>query len=301
MRGLNDEGDEEVIIILLSFGMLFATGAYFIVAEWLKFPSLAASKAILKASKQAKQNTKSLELLITRLAFHVAQWIRLSDYKQRKTSALLKSAGIQLTPSTYYARAIVKSGLILLIMIPCLLILPLLSPLLLFLAIGMYFKEVHAADQVVRKKRVKIEYELPRFVTTIAQELKATRDVLLILESYRKSAGESLGSELEITIADMKSGNHETALTRLETRMNSTMLSDIVRGLLAVQRGDQGIVYFEMLAHDFKLLDIQRLKLIAMKRPGKIRKYSLYMLGCFLLMYLTIIGIEIMKAMGNLF
>ncbi|MMZ66846.1 hypothetical protein D1872_293790 [compost metagenome] len=66
-------------------------------------------------------------------------------------------------------------------------------------------------------------------------------------------------------------------------------------------RGDQGVVYFEMLAHDFKLMEIQRLKLIAMKRPGKIRKYSFYMLICFMLMYMVILGMEIMKAMGDLF
>ncbi|MNC46422.1 hypothetical protein D3C75_954440 [compost metagenome] len=122
-----------------------------------------------------------------------------------------------------------------------------------------------------------------------------------MLEVYAKNAGICLQSELFITIADIKSGNQETALLRLETRIGSTMLSDIVRGLLAVLRGDQGVVYFEMLAHDFKLIEIQRLKLIAMKRPGKVRKYSFYMLGCFMLMYIVILGMEIMRAMGKLF
>lgn len=104
-----------------------------------------------------------------------------------------------------------------------------------------------------------------------------------------------------MTIADMKSGNLETALMRLETRIGSTMLSDVVRGLLAVLRGDQGVVYFEMLAHDFKLLEIQRLKRIAMKRPGKIRKFSFLMLACFMLTYMVIIGMEIFRALGKLF
>ncbi|WP_233476180.1 hypothetical protein [Paenibacillus sonchi] len=125
--------------------------------------------------------------------------------------------------------------------------------------------------------------------------------MLRMLEVYAKNAGVSLQSELFITIADIKSGNQETALLRFETRIGSTMLSDIVRGLLAVLRGDQGVVYFEMLAHDFKLIEIQRLKLTAMKRPGKVRKYSFSMLGCFMLMYIVILGMEIMRAMGKLF
>ncbi|MNP49589.1 hypothetical protein D3C76_1437830 [compost metagenome] len=122
-----------------------------------------------------------------------------------------------------------------------------------------------------------------------------------ILETYASHARESLQHELQMTIADMKSGSLETALLRLETRIGSTMLSDMVRGLLAVLRGDQGVVYFEMLAHDFKLAEIQRLKRIAMKRPGKIRKYSFLMLACFMLTYMVIIGMEIMKAIGELF
>ncbi len=290
-----------MIGILVSFGLLFATGAYFLASEWLKLPTWADTRVIIQATKPFKRKSQLLEAIVSELSTRLAPLIPLSDYKRRKTEAILKSAGIRMTPAAFYAKAIVKSGLVALLIIPCLLIFPLLSPLLLFLAIGVYFKDIQSADWVIRKKREQIEYELPRFAATIAQELKATRDVLLILETYRKNAGESLASELEITIADMKSGNHETALTRLETRMGSTMLSDIVRGLLAVQRGDQGVVYFEMLAHDFKLLEIQRLKLIAMKRPGKIRKYSFYMLGCFLLMYLVIIGMEIMKALGKLF
>lgn len=44
--------------------------------------------------------------------------------------------------------------------------------------------------------------------------------------------------ELDITTADMKSGNYKTALTRLETRIGSPMLSDLVRGLISVIRGE---------------------------------------------------------------
>ena len=51
--------------------------------------------------------------------------------------------------------------------------------------------------------------------------------------------------ELEITIADMASGNEENALTRMESRIGSTMLSDVVRGLISVKRGDNGIMYFQ--------------------------------------------------------
>ncbi|MBW4085262.1 secretion protein F [Paenibacillus sp. S150] len=287
--------------LLLGFGLLVAAGAYFLLADVCKLPTLAATRAVIQVAKIGKHKTSSLHILLFRLSAWLAGKLPLSDYTKRKMAATLRSAGMTLTPEVYLAGAIVKAGLIFcggLLVLP---LLPLLSPLFVFLAIAVFFKETRAADEVVRKKREQIEAELPRFVATIAQELKATRNVLRMLEVYAKHTGGSLQSELHMTIADMKSGNQETALLRLESRIGSTMLSDVVRGLLAVLRGDQGMVYFDMLAHDFKLLEIQRLKLIAMKRPGKIRKYSFYMLACFMLMYMVILGMEIMKAMGKLF
>ncbi|AIQ13822.1 hypothetical protein [Paenibacillus durus] len=287
--------------VLWGFGVLFAAGAYLLLADVFKLPTLAATRAVIQVAKIGKLKTSLLGTLLFRLSAWLTGKLPLSDYYKRKTAATLHSAGIRLTPEAYLAHAIVKASLIFsggLITLP---LLPLLSPVFIFLAIAVYFKEIRTADEVVRKKRGQIEAELPRFVATIAQELKATRDVLRMLEVYAKHAGGSLQSELHITVADMKSGNQETALMRLETRIGSTMLSDVVRGLLSVLRGDQGAVYFEMLAHDFKLLEIQRLKMLAMKRPGKIRKYSFYMLACFMLMYMVILGMEIMKAMGKLF
>lgn len=287
--------------LLVGFSLFFAAGAYFLLADLLQVSTRANTKAILQVAKIGKGKSSSLHVLLFRLSAWLAERLKLSDYYKRKTAATLRSAGITLTPEVFLSQAIVKASLIFGAGMALLPFLPLLSPLLIFLAIAFFFKDYRSADEAVRKKREQIESEIPRFVATVAQELKASRDVLRILESYASHAGESLRHELQMTIADMKSGNLETALLRLETRIGSTMLSDMVRGLLAVLRGDQGVVYFEMLAHDFKLAEIQRLKRIAMKRPGKVRKYSFLMLACFMLTYLVIIGMEIMKAIGQLF
>ena len=79
------------------------------------------------------------------------------------------------------------------------------------------------------------------------------------------------------------------------------MLSDVVRGLVGVLRGDDGAMYFQMLAHDFKQLELQRLKSAAQKIPGKIRVFSFLMLMCFLLTYLAIIGYVILTSLGGMF
>lgn len=151
------------------------------------------------------------------------------------------------------------------------------------------------------EKREQIEGELYRFVSTISQELKNSRDVLSMLEHYKGNAGEDFRRELDIVCADMRSGSYEAALTRFEARMNSPQLSDVVRGLIGVLRGDDGAMYFQMLTHDFKQAELQRLKAKAAKIPPKIRVFSFAMLLCFLATYFAIIGYEIIKSMGTLF
>lgn len=288
-------------ILFLGIFFSFALGCYSLLAAHLHVPSRASTKALLRVVKLGSQKPSSLQTYLFVISTWLAARLPLSDYYQRKTAATLQSAGIRLTPELFLAQAIVKSSLVLLAGLALLPLLPLLSPVFIFLAIALFFKDYRSAEEAVAKKREAIEIELPRFVATIAQELKSSRDILRMLETYSRHADDSLEHQLLMTIADMKSGNMETALLRLETRIGSTMLSDVVRGLLAVIRGDQGIVYFKMLAHDFKLAEIQRLKRMAMKRPGKIRKYSFLMLTCFMLTYMVIIGMEIMKAVGELF
>ena len=99
----------------------------------------------------------------------------------------------------------------------------------------------------------------------------------------------------------MRSSNYEAALTRFEARLNSPMLSDVVRGLIGVLRGDDSTVYFQMLAHDFKQIELQRLKAQAQKIPPKIRVSSFVMLVCFLLTYLAIICYVALESLGGMF
>ena len=99
----------------------------------------------------------------------------------------------------------------------------------------------------------------------------------------------------------MRSGSYEAALTRFEARLNSPMLSDVVRGLIGVLRGDDSAAYFQLLNHDFKQLELQRLKKEAQKIPPKIRIFSFLMLLCFLMTYLAIIGYEILTSLGSMF
>ncbi len=288
-------------ILMLLFGILLAAGLFFVLSDVLKLPSLATGKAMLSATRQRKEKAKSIDALINSGAVKLAKYIPMDEYKKSRMKNTLHAAGIHQTPEEFMAFALVKSLLIALGVLPCLLILPLLAPILLILAVMMYFKEINKADEKLAAKREKVEAELPRFVSTITQELKASRDVLGMLENFKKNAGEDFANELDILTADMRSSSYEAALTRFEARINSPMLSDITRGLIGVLRGDDGAMYFQMLAHDMKQLELQRLKARAMKIPPKIRVFSFIMLMCFLMTYMAIMVYEILRSLGGMF
>ncbi|MEA5022220.1 hypothetical protein SDC9_21971 [bioreactor metagenome] len=282
-------------------GILLAAGLFLILADVLKLPAMGAAKAILGVGKENRRAAKTTEAWLMSGAVRLANSIRMDEYKRSRMANVLKAAGIAMTPEIYTSYAIVKAGTILLGALPCLFLLPLLAPVFMILGILTYFKETKRAEEQLREKREEIEGELPRFVATVEQTLKASRDVLAMLEAYKKNAGPAFAHELDVLTADMRSSSYEAALIRFEARLNSPMLSDVVRGLIGVLRGDDSAVYFQMLAHDFKALELRRLKGEARKIPPKIRVFSFVMLMCFLLTYLVIIALEIMNSFSSMF
>lgn len=288
-------------ILIFTFGILLAIGLFLISADLLKLPSIATQKAMLSAGKQGKEKAKTVDVLLMGWAVKLAKYIPMDEYKKSRIKNTLNAAGMNLTPEEFISSAILKSGIIAILIISCLMILPLIAPILMFISIIIYFKEIRKADEILKIKKEKIEVELPRFVATITQELKASRDVLSIIENYKKNAGKEFADELDILTADMRSSSYEAALTRFEARINSPMLSDITRGLIGVLRGDDGSMYFQMLSHDMKQLELQRLKAQAMKIPPKIRVFSFVMLMCFLMTYMAIIVYEIIRSLSGMF
>lgn len=290
-----------MMFLIFIFGTFLALGLFFIVSDLLKLPRLATQKAMQAAGRDGKQKSKNIDIILLGWAVRLSKYIPMDEYKRARMRNTLNASGINMTPEDYMASALVKAGLIGLAIIPALIILPLLASIILFLSIMVYFKEIKKADEALKEKRDRIERELPRFVATITQELKASRDVLSMLENFKKNAGDDFTRELDILTADMRSSSYEAALTRFEARINSPMLSDITRGLIGVLRGDDGSIYFQMLAHDMKQLELQRLKAEAMKIPPKIRVFSFIMLMCFMGVYLSIIIYEIISSFSGLF
>ena len=288
-------------IVLIVVFILTACGLFRLLSGILKLPTLRTGRAMMQSGKKEKKLQKTLDAFYMDGAAYLGKYIGMNAYKKSRMQNVLNAAGLKMTPETYMAYAYLKAGSIFLLILPALHVFPLLAIMLVLLGVMVYYKETRKAEELVREKREQIEGELYRFVSTITQELKNSRDVLSMLEHYKENAGEMFQKELDIVCADMRSSSYEAALTRFEARLNSPQLSDVVRGLIGVLRGDDGAVYFQMLTHDFKQAELQRLKAKAAKIPPKIRVFSFAMLLCFLATYFAIIGYEIIKSMGTLF
>lgn len=289
------------MIFQVLIGMTFAVGVYFLLANRFQLPYYKTSKAIVSLSKRQKEKTSGLDVWLKGVSSWIAKHLKLNDFKREQLLADLQTAQMNISPEEFKANAIVKALLVGVFAVPTLFLFPLLSPVILFLAIFLYIRENKAVTRRIRAKRDKIEFELPRLVFTIEKTLKHNRDVLYMLESYAENAGPEMKNELKITAADMRSGNYEAAITRLETRVGSSMMSDVCRGLIGILRGDDTAVYWSSLAIKFNDVQRQQLRLEAQKVPKKVKRLSMCLLICFMLIYVVVILEQIVTSMGILF
>lgn len=256
---------------------------------------------MLSRRQQGVKNEKLLDVYITKIAGLLAPLLRLDRLKRNKLQRAITIAGLEITPEVYTARAWVSSISVALCSLLMIFILPLFVPILIGLAVALWFSTYYAAFDYVKKRQKLIEAEIPRFALTIGQNLENDRDVLKILTSYRRVAGKDFGAELDQTIADMRTGNYENALLHFEARIGSPMLSDVIRGLIGVLRGDDQRMYFKMICFDMRQIEQNNLKKEAAKRPKKIQRYSMMMLICIMIIYLVVLSTEVLSSIGAFF
>ncbi len=289
------------MIMKICVGVLAGIGLFMILADRFRIPYMRTSKAVNNLAKQQKEKTSSIDVWLSSFASFIARKLRLNEYKKGQLESDLRTAQMDITPEMFMANAIVKSLIIGVFAIPVLFIFPILSPVIIFLAFILYRMNMKGISNRIKKKRARIEYELPRFVFKIEKSLMHSKDVIEMIESFAKNAGPELKHELDITAADMHSGNTEVAITRLEARVGSPLMSDVCRGLISINRGDVNTAYWNSLS--MKLADFQRqhLKLEAEKIPKKVKKLSMCLLFCFMLIYVVVILVQIVSSIGVLF
>lgn len=296
-----------LVAAIILAAIMLGVGLYYILSDFLPIPSKKARKAVLSLTNTEKNFAESFTVPITNKIVGFLDRKKYFWYESLKKNwegtlkKKLYSANIHYTPEFYVIKALVESVFTALLAVPSYFVTPLVSIACIAVAIAVYFKRMQELDIIIKKKSEKIDAELVLFAGTIKQQLASTRDVLKILSNYRKVSGPEFMHELDMTLADMKTGSYETALRNLDMRVHSSGLSEIIQGLLAVIRGNDQQSFFEMLVHDLQVSDRERLKRAAMKRPDKLKPVTGLMMGAFLAMYIYVIGYQIAVQLKTMF
>ena len=289
-------------LLILLASIFVGAGVYNLSCAFVDVPTAKTSRVMMLAKKQTGTGDEKLaDVYITKIAEKLSPVLKLDPIKRNKLAAALHIAGMNLTPESYTMKAFLTALLTLLAGLFLLLLIPMAGFAVMGLSVLMWFSTYYQVFDIVKKRKKLIEAELPRFAVSIQQALSTDRDVLKLLISYRRIAGPHLGQELDTTIADMKTGNYENALLHLQNRVGSTMLSDIVRGLIGTLRGDDQQMYFKMLVFDMRQIEQNNLKKEAAKRPKQMQKYSMMMLFCILLIYVVVLSVEVVGSLGGFF
>ena len=280
---------------------LFGTALYYLTCAFADVPTRKTSRMMLLAQRQGKRRENIFDVYAAKVSSKIAPYVRLDKMKRASLERTLKIAGNSLTPECYVAKAWVIAGTVALCAVPMAFLIPLMVPVLIGLAVALWFSTYYTAFDYVKKRRKRMEKEIPRFALSIGQSLENDRDVLKILTSYRRIAGKEFGAEIDQTIADMKTGNYEQALLHLEARVDSPLLSDVTRGLIGVLRGDDQRMYFQMITFDMRQIEQNDLKKEAAKRPRLIQRYSMMMLLCIIMIYMVVLCVEVFDSLGVFF
>lgn len=289
-------------LLILIAAVFTGFGCYHLTCAFVDVPTAKTSRMMMLARKQTGTGEEKLfDVYLTKIAEKLSFLLRLDPIKRTRLELTLNIAGIPLSPESYTMKAFLTAAATALCGLPFFFFMPLMGILVFGLAIVMWFATYYKAPDLVKKRKKLIGSRASRFAVSIQQSLSADRDVLKLLTSYRRIAGPYLGQELDTTIADMKTGNYENALLHFQNRIGSTMLSDIVRGLIGTLRGDDQQMYFKMLVFDMRQIEQNNLKKEAAKRPKQMQKYSMMMLFCILLIYVVVLSVEVVGSLGAFF
>jgi hypothetical protein len=144
------------------------------------------------------------------------------------------------------------------------------------------------------------ESELPRYVAYLKQSFASKTNVISIMEKYT-CKNEYFMKEMTQTLADAKTSNFDSAMARLDQRINSDRLKMVARGLLSAYHGDDVKAYFAMLERDFTAFEINDLKRSVKSIPRKMQTAKILILVSIMITIFFPLGMEIFESFKDLF
>jgi Flp pilus assembly protein TadB len=157
-----------------------------------------------------------------------------------------------------------------------------------------------ALNEKIRKKELAISQEMPRFVRTLCRSLQTDRDLFSVIGSYRKIAGPELGGELDILLAEMQSGNVQSALVHFENRIGSPEAFRLCGALRDMSMGIDQTAALSYMADDMARSAKENIKRELSLRPGKMRRTYYPAIGVCIAMILYVLVVYVIHNLNSI-
>ena len=260
-------------------------------------------RAISKMSKwQRKRNSGWAVPPLKQLLSIASRLIYIDESTASRLKKMLSKAGLPITPREYTARKVLIIAFgICLVVLSFFLKFYLGFLLALLVTVFALMKQRDILSAKLRKKELVILQEMPRFVRTICRSLQSDRDLYNVVSAYRKVAGPALGCELDILMAEMKSGNTQSALIHFENRLGTPEAFRLCGALRDMSTGVDQTATLRYMADDMARQAKENIRKELSLRPGKMRRTYYPAIGICIAMILYVLVVYVINNFNNIF
>ena len=293
-----------MIPVYLLIAVFSALGGWFLTdALVFRNASFRGRKALRQADKWQNRKRDVWDAPILRKLSNLAEKLVFLDRAEReRLERTLKRAGFSLTPEVFTARKFVILAFGALGILLCALAKFWLGiPLAVLAAVYGLMRQKEQLTGKLKEKDDEITQDMPRFVRTVCKNLQSNRDIYAALASYRTVANPTLGAELDILLAEMRSGSVSAALQQFASRIGTDAAYRFSSALTEMERGVDQRAALEYLADDMARQARLNIQKTLSTRPAKMRQTYLPAVGVCVVMILYVLVVFVMDQLNTLF
>ena len=288
------------IFISIILAVFFGIGFYLLFKGVFNVPSNSIRKNTDKLSDVYLKKNSSVDKMLNSFSKLISKYIKLNPSKREKLAQQLDVIEFSLTPEEYYATAIARGLIPVILGLLSLLLNKVLGVGCIITGVLLFYVSINRVTSILKKRRNDIEGELPQFVAMIEQRIKYDRNIQSLIEDYIGDSATPLCRELRIVLADAKTGNLELAINRFVNRIESNYVSDTMRGLISTIQGNDTTSYFETLSIKLREYEVMRIKTIALKRPARTKFLIYAMIASMFIIYIVVFGTIILDSLKTI-
>lgn len=291
------------LLLYIAVYVLGVMGCWFTVSYFVVTPSKKAKKAIKAYTAKEKDSgtkTSSIDIFLDTFSTRFVKYVHINEIKRSEMSKALYISNNPKTPEEYMAYVCTVSGIIMLFGLAVILFSKLIGAGLIGLGAFTYIFNMRKLNAKKKEAIENIEMELPRYTAYLKQAFKSNKNVISVMEGYI-SDNSIFVYEINQAIADAKTSNFNSAMARLDQRLNSDRMKMVIHGLISAFNGENVEMYFAMLEKDFTSFEVNVLKKAIKTIPQKMQAPKILLFTSIFLTLFLPLALEIVGSFKQIF